>query len=44
MATAPRLVNSSHPDQDHRNRRTVHVLLVIIVALVVATILVGIKW
>ena len=44
MATAPRLVASSRPDLDDRNRRTVRVLLVVVLALVVATLLVGIRW
>lgn len=44
MASAPRLAQSSGPDLDDRNRRTVRMLLLIVLALVVATVLVGIRW
>jgi hypothetical protein len=44
MASAPRLARSPRPDLDDRNRQTVRVLLVIVLVLVVATILVGIRW
>ena len=44
MAGAPELARSSGPDLDHRNRRTVRVLLLVALVLAVATILVGIRW
>jgi hypothetical protein len=44
MASPHRLIEPSRPDVTERNRWTVRVLLTIVLVLVVATILVGIRW
>jgi len=44
MASPHRLIEPSRPDLAGRNRWTVRVLLTIVLVLVVATILVGIRW
>jgi hypothetical protein len=44
MASRHRFLPPSRPDASERNRRTVRVLLSIILLLVVATILAGIRW
>jgi hypothetical protein len=44
MAGPQRVVDQPHPDAGERNRRTVRVLVIIILVLVAATILAGIRW
>ena len=44
MANPPQLVDPNRSELAERNRRTVRVLLTIVALLVVATILVGIRW
>jgi hypothetical protein len=44
MASHPRQVDSHPADLRERNRRTARVLLAVLSALVLATLLIGIRW
>lgn len=44
VVASPHLVGPSGPEMSERNRWTVRVLLTIVLVLVVATVLVGIRW